>query len=178
MHVHSTNADVMDNLDSQRLTDVKTLVKYCFDLHGLTQGSWTFSFDNCVSRAGCCDHSVRHITLSKHLALNLDHTIPVIKNILLHEIAHALVGAGHGHGDHWKRVANLIGCDGNRCHHFELVAQKYVIACAVCGYLNAMRHRVKYTFWRETPCHACLAPNALFVMSRGQWEDSVKDTYT
>ena len=40
----------------------------------------------------------------------------VIKNTILHEIAHAIVGYGvSAHGSEWKRMAMSIGCNGQRC---------------------------------------------------------------
>lgn len=159
-----------------RLIEVAALVKSKFDLYGLTQGSWTFSFDKCVTRAGCCDHSHRHITISQHLALNIKHPMSAVENTLLHEIAHAIVGMGEGHNLRWRSVAIAIGCDGERCHHFQLVAEKYAIACSVCGALNAMRHRIRHSIWKKASCEACDAPSALVVLSRECWDEISKDT--
>jgi predicted SprT family Zn-dependent metalloprotease len=38
----------------------------------------------------------------------------VIENTVLHEIAHAIVGAVHHHDNVWRDCAQRIGCDGNR----------------------------------------------------------------
>jgi predicted SprT family Zn-dependent metalloprotease len=37
-----------------------------------------------------------------------------------HEIAHLLVGKGHGHGRVWRAICLAIGGDGRRCHGFNV----------------------------------------------------------
>ena len=38
-----------------------------------------------------------------------------IRDTLLHEIAHAIVGPGHGHDALWQTAARRIGCTAKRC---------------------------------------------------------------
>ena len=38
-----------------------------------------------------------------------------IRDTLLHEIAHAIVGPGHGHDALWQTAARRIGCTEKRC---------------------------------------------------------------
>lgn len=47
--------------------------------------------------------------------------IEVVTNVLLHEIAHALVPPRSGHNFIWKRKALSIGCNGRRCYGKEVI---------------------------------------------------------
>jgi predicted SprT family Zn-dependent metalloprotease len=80
--------------------------------HGISH--WSFGFDKARRRFGLCSYSKRRITLSK--ALVEVNSPQRVRNTVLHEIAHALVGPGKGHGPIWKRKAIEIGCDGKRCY--------------------------------------------------------------
>lgn len=78
--------------------------------HGL--GDWELVFDHARARFGVCRPARRQIGLSRSLtALS---TPDQVRNTLLHEIAHALVGAEHGHDAVWRAQAIAIGSDGTR----------------------------------------------------------------
>lgn len=79
--------------------------------HGL--GGWTFAFDNAKTRAGVCRPERRRIGLSGPLTRL--HTEAEVRDTILHEIAHALVGAEHRHDEVWVRKAREIGCSAQRC---------------------------------------------------------------
>jgi predicted SprT family Zn-dependent metalloprotease len=38
------------------------------------------------------------------------------RNVITHELAHALAGLSAGHGYEWKRIHLSLGGDGKRCH--------------------------------------------------------------
>lgn len=63
--------------------------------------------------------------------------IAEIKDVILHEIAHALCkeihGSGHHHDYYWRKVAMSIGCNGNRCSKTNITMYKYVYECINCG---------------------------------------------
>lgn len=80
--------------------------------------SWTFGFDNAKKRAGLCNFSKKHITVSRYLASR--YADDEVHQILLHELAHALVGPRAGHGPRWKKLANDLGYDGKRTHDGEI----------------------------------------------------------
>lgn len=80
--------------------------------HGLA--GWTFAFDRARVRAGACHHHDRRITLSPHLTRVHDEA--QVRETLLHEIAHALVGSKHGHDEVWRARALAIGSTGRRCY--------------------------------------------------------------
>ena len=84
-----------------------------FSTHGLGS-SWSFGFDRAKTRFGQCDHRHQRITLSRHLCEVSDED--AVEQVLLHEIAHALVGARAGHGERWQKAAHAIGYRGGRTH--------------------------------------------------------------
>ena len=60
--------------------------------HGL--GDWVLNLDRARTRAGACRPARREISLSAHLTRL--HPEMEVRDTILHEIAHALVGPGHG----------------------------------------------------------------------------------
>lgn len=52
----------------------------------------------------------------KFIKEHLDN-VDIIKSIVLHEIAHAIVGANHNHDKIWKDCCISIGGDGKRCYN-------------------------------------------------------------
>lgn len=79
--------------------------------HGLER--WTVEYDGAVTRAGSCHFGLRRITLSARLVAL--YTPDQVREVVLHEVAHALAGAAAGHGPRWRRVAREIGATGRRC---------------------------------------------------------------
>jgi len=89
----------------------QNLARTLMNAHGLSD--WSFRFGSAVRQAGSCSYRKRTITLSKPLTSGW--TEAAVRNVILHEIAHALVGPGHGHDRAWRGVARGIGCTGDRC---------------------------------------------------------------
>ena len=79
--------------------------------HGLV--GWRLAFDHAKTRAGICNFTAREIGLSR--VLTGLHTEAEVRDTILHEIAHALVGPEHGHDAIWRAKAIQIGCSGMRC---------------------------------------------------------------
>lgn len=75
---------------------------------------WTFGFDRAVRRAGVCRYDERRITISRHLAERAEED--EVRQVLLHEVAHALAGHRAGHGPRWRARAAAIGYTGSRLH--------------------------------------------------------------
>lgn len=92
------------------LGEVRTLGLRLMAQHGLQ--AWELTFDHARRRAGVCHFTTRRISVSRHLMALYDEHL--VTDTLLHEIAHALVGPGAGHGPRWRAMARQIGCSGQR----------------------------------------------------------------
>lgn len=79
--------------------------------HGLD--GWRVDFDSAKRRAGVCRYAERVIGLSAPLTRLHDQA--EVRDTILHEIAHALVGPAAGHGPVWQEKARAVGCSATRC---------------------------------------------------------------
>ena len=141
------------------LLEAKNLALELMKEHGLTYDGWRFMFDNAKNRAGVCRYESKTIGLSKYLVPHMKNE--KVKDIILHEIAHAMVGNSHGHDRVWQRQAIAIGCNGHRCynphtemHNYEqtlAVQSKYTYTCPTCGKKSAVHRRPK----RSSSCGEC-----------------------
>jgi predicted SprT family Zn-dependent metalloprotease len=119
------------------LYEAKQLATSTLDEHkrlGYVPQIWKFSLNSGKRLLGKCNYIKKTISLSKHF-------IPVatpeeIKEITLHEIAHASVGPGHGHGPVWRSMCVRIGAKPERCASFETcknIPARYTGTCPTCG---------------------------------------------
>ena len=119
---------------------------------------WHFEFDHAVRRFGHCRFEARTITLSRHLvALN---DVDLVRDTILHEIAHALAGPRHGHDAVWRRTAVRVGARPDRTFGDEVASPpaRWVGTCPGCG--NRLeRHRLLRRT-RQLACASC---------GRGRW---------
>lgn len=120
--------------------------------HGLAAQGWTLAFDNARTRAGCCNYTRRVISVSRRLlpVWSLD----MVRNTLLHEVAHALAGHEHGHDHVWRAVALSVGCDGKRCHYAPFSEPLWHITCP-CGKLVMKRHKLSVRYTSTHTCKHC-----------------------
>lgn len=95
------------------LARVRAWANALIALH-LDATEWSFGFDNAKTRAGLCNYTNKHISVSKYLAARYEDD--EIHQVLLHEIAHAIAGVRSGHGARWKAVAAGLGYEGKRLH--------------------------------------------------------------
>ncbi|AXH96980.1 SprT-like domain-containing protein [Ornithinimicrobium avium] len=132
------------------LTLAQRLARSLMDEHGLT--GWTFDFDRARVRAGACHFADRRITLSR--ALTAAHDEAEVRETVLHEIAHALVGPRHGHDEVWRRRAVAIGASGQRCYTADepVVPGRWQGRCAAGHVVH--RHRRPARLLLCTRCRA------------------------
>ena len=132
------------------LTKAKKLAEDLMKKHGLE--GWTFRFDRAKRRFGYCNYKQKTITLSKEITrLNDEERV---KNTLLHEIAHALLGPGYGHKWEWQNKALEIGCDAERCFNPNVVKipkGKYLYECPNCKKVTEYMRKLR----RATACGPC-----------------------
>lgn len=107
--------------------------------HGLWQQGWRTRPDRAKTRAGCCRYTRKIIGLSAPItALNSwEQTLDTIR----HEIAHALVGPGHGHDEVWQAMAEKLGATPKACCHAQSPATRYQLHCRRCGKMVRGYHR-------------------------------------
>lgn len=108
----------------------------------LTQQGWTFGWIRATRTLGRCYHDRRHIVLSQSF-VDLNER-DKIEETIRHEIAHAIVGAGKGHGWEWQSMARTVGCKDPRAKcmddDLKMARGRYVAVCSSCGH-EFSRHR-------------------------------------
>lgn len=93
-----------------KLDAVAAAARRTMDEHGLT--GWSFRFDGGTRRLGATSHREKLITLGREPAKV--NTAAQIRDVILHEVAHALVGERHRHNNVWKAKAAEIGARPER----------------------------------------------------------------
>lgn len=118
-----------------KLEDANQMAQELMGQHGLLKKGWHFMFDNARRRFGYCRFQKKCISVSRHLAAINEAW--VVRDTILHEIAHAIAGFEHGHDDVWKGVAKQIGCRPERCYSNDVVVTmaKYHAHCPACNQL-------------------------------------------
>jgi predicted SprT family Zn-dependent metalloprotease len=99
---------------------------------------WTFAFNRRKRSLGLCRYQERVIELSIHLVQRND--ADEIRDTILHEIAHALVGADDGHGPRWKAKCRDIGARPERCADADMPPGRWQARCLSCASIDS-RHR-------------------------------------
>src|SRR6185295_7927278 len=74
---------------------------------------WTFRFNNSRRMLGICKAGKKQIEMSAAYVFQNEEAH--VRDTILHEIAHALVGVEHGHDDVWKEMCRLVGCSPKAC---------------------------------------------------------------
>jgi len=101
------------------IINAEYMAKQLIIKHGVA--NYAFSFMKTrrnFSAAGNCNWKEKTIKLQPtFVKLN---SYEIVRNTILHEIAHALKPR-HGHNKFWKRTAENIGCNGTRCYGKEVL---------------------------------------------------------
>ena len=115
------------------LTAATKMIHELMDKHGMYTKGWTFDWDTAKVRFGQCTFWTRRIQMSKALTLANNET--EVRDTILHEIAHALVGPGQGHGRLWKLQAHAIGARPEACYsskNTKHADSPYTFECMDC----------------------------------------------
>ena len=123
--------------------------------HGLV--GWEFGFNSNVRRAGVCRYLTRsrpgRIELSRHFVEQNPES--EVLDTILHELAHALVGPGHGHDAVWAAKCVDLGARPERCYgeHVRMPKGRWRASCPSCR-REYDRHRRpgRRTGWYCRPC--------------------------
>lgn len=118
-------ADEKARHHEKHITAVMKQAKELIAQNGLTK--WQFRFDHSTRRAGCCNYRDKTISIAFYLAQTGVHDD--IRDTILHEIAHALVGRKHNHDAVWKAKAKEIGCTGERTHKLQFAPPRWNVTC-------------------------------------------------
>ena len=134
-------------------------------LHG-----WTIKWDNAKRRAGACNHRTRVLSFSRVLFPLYPREVQ--RDIVMHEIAHAIAGSRAGHGKTWKLIAQRLGATPRATlpHTLPQPSARWEGTCPKCG---ASRH-LHSAPRRVVSCGKCSPSfNASLIL---QWKDNGQPT--
>jgi predicted SprT family Zn-dependent metalloprotease len=143
---------------SARAAAARQLALDLMALHGLVD--WAFRFNGCKQAMGLCVYRRRTIELSIHF-VERDNPLEEVRDTILHEIAHALVGPRHGHDKVWKRKCLEIGARPVRCGHADMPPGRWQAQCGGCGKRYDRHRRPKRV--RGWFCRGCGAERGKLV---------------
>jgi len=118
----------------------------------LPDRGWKVEWFNRITLLGQCVYTTQKVNVSRGLtALNSEESF---LDTLRHEIAHALVGPGYGHGDVWKEKCLKVGCKPEQFPGPGDVVQpkaKYFYECYGC------KNEVWFAKWQKQKlvCRPC-----------------------
>jgi predicted SprT family Zn-dependent metalloprotease len=126
---------------TSRALRIRQIANEMLTLYGLED--WTFTYNRRKTEMGLCLYSPKRIELSQYfIELNGDEAV---RETLLHEIAHALVGPGHGHDLFWKQQCLKIGAKPERlCHSVSMPEGRWGAQCGYCGMLHYKHRKPKH----------------------------------
>jgi predicted SprT family Zn-dependent metalloprotease len=113
-------------------TRMLALARKLLDHHHLWD--WSVGTHTAKTYWGYCRYNIQRITLQSDYALH--GPVADVVDTILHEIAHALVGKGHGHGPKWRAMARKIGAKPKSCKATKMPDHyyKWILSCpSACG---------------------------------------------
>ena len=127
--------------NAPRAGEIHALATELLAMYGLHD--WSFAFNRRKREMGLCLYGLQRIELSLHFVeLNGEEAI---RETLRHEIAHALVGPGHGHDAVWKQKCREVGAKAERlCYEVKMPEGRWHARCGGCGMLHSRHRRPKH----------------------------------
>jgi predicted metal-dependent hydrolase len=98
-------------LESEKLKSVEQLAKELMEIHKVSHYKFRFGYG--WTNWGTCTST----TITLQLEFVLKNNMCEIKNTLLHEIAHAVVGIKYGHRIEWQLKAKELGVKFHKNYH-------------------------------------------------------------
>lgn len=126
------------------IPDLRKLAREQFDKHGLTSKGWVFDINDGKRRLGVCFYRTKRIEIASYYALHNSDT--EVTDTLMHEIAHALVGPGYGHGAVWRVKARELGATPKACNNNPDIITPigpWQSRCTRCDILLSLHRRPK-----------------------------------
>lgn len=122
----------------------------------LPNQGWHFTFDNAMQRNGVCRYRTKTISLADFYVRN--NPLELVTDTIKHEISHALVGPGHGHGIVWKQTCIKVGARPVRCKADVTAAPgKWKTQCPVCDKVFYAYRRPNFSkTWHCKKCKVTL----------------------
>jgi predicted SprT family Zn-dependent metalloprotease len=108
---------------------------------------WSFAFDRAKTRNGQCDFNKQRITLSHYFVEMNDEAL--VRETILHEIAHAIAGSAAGHGPRWQMVARNLGVRPLARKASMMPPGKWKGVCS-CGYPHNLHRKPKRLYFCRT----------------------------
>ncbi len=118
------------------LMQARTLALDLMARHGLHD--WAFGFNHGRRMMGLCRYAKKRIELSGHMVVRNGED--EVRDTILHEIAHALVGPSHGHDEVWRQKCLEIGAKPERCGAADMPKGRWQSRCGGCE-MVFHRHR-------------------------------------
>lgn len=110
---------------------------------------WTFAWNRRKRSLGLCRYRDRQIELSVYFVKGNGEEL--VRETILHEIAHALAGEEAVHGPKWKAMCARVGCHPVRCEGGQAVMPRgrWMARCPGCGmvYHRHRRPGRRATYW-------------------------------
>lgn len=112
---------------------------------------WTLKINNKRSALAETYFSRKTIMFSKHFMLAADKDQLI--GVTLHEVAHALLGPGHGHNREFKKLCEKISPNADYAvRSVDVPIRKYLVECKKCGAkgsTNVNKDRYCGTCWKN-----------------------------
>jgi len=117
------------SLIDNKLTSIRTLAEGLIVEHGLA--GWKFNYNKDQLTAGLCYSELKLIELSALMCIT--NTIETVTDIILHEIAHGIVGFKAKHNIKWRKKFQEIGGSGLVLFEGNAFA-KFISICSKCNH--------------------------------------------
>jgi predicted SprT family Zn-dependent metalloprotease len=132
------------------INEAEKLAMKLMQQYGLA--NWDFQWGFGQSLFGSCHYATQTISLSKTLTeLNDENEV---KDVILHEIAHAKVDPKMGHNRIWKNMCLEVGARPHRCYSAITVIRpkkKYTAYCPKCGASYEKRRKTRVSCGECSP---------------------------